>query len=81
MTMELRLSFAFSYFFMLKPLYACTPFDHHVSLILGDNRTASNPRDISVPAHPGRVPYEWLTHLVFLSVAPSDAPSLSWHVR
>ena len=28
-----------------------------------------------MPVHPGRVPYEWLTHLVLLSVAPSDAPS------
>ena len=34
MTMELRLSFAFVCFFVHKPLYACTPFDHRVSLIL-----------------------------------------------
>ena len=41
----------------------------------GDNRTAVNLRDDLVPVHLGRVPYGWLTHLVFLSVAPFDALS------
>ena len=51
-------------------------FDHHVSLILAVTIAPLRIREIyQCQCTPGRVLYEWLMHLVFLSVAPSDAPS------
>jgi hypothetical protein len=42
----------------------------------GDNRTAMNQRNVTVPVHLGRVPYKRFAHLVFLSLLlPSDASS------
>ena len=74
MTMELRLSFAFSCFFVLKPLYACTPFDHHVSLILTVTTAPLRIREISQcqctqVGYPTSGLYTWCLSL------PPNAPS------